>query len=446
MSHRSLAFALLGLAALLLASACREEPASRSVMTGSTNATPRNLGARELALARVGGGGEVAEEIARLQNELRLRPAQGPRWERLGWLFVAHARRTRDEGFYAQAEACARCLAEIAEHAPDALLLRGHVAFARHEFAGALALADELCAQRGRAFDHGLRGDSLLELGRLDEAASAYQRMLDEKPCLQSYARAGILCAQRGEMARALELLEMACKAASPRDAEAAAWAYGEWARHLAWNGENERALRTLEIADSYLAGHAPNALLRARLLAARGDAELALSQVRRALASEESVEARWLLADLLRARGDEAAARAEEAKLIAPASAHLDKRALAFFLATRGSDHERAIELARAELATRDGALARAALQLALRRSGRAAELAAELAQESVSEACDPRVQLVQALVQPDPERRAAHLVCAERGASVLQSSERALLLSARAALPPSQLSGALR
>ena len=76
--------------------------------------------------------------ILAADHEVRERRDQPALLERLGWLFVSLARRTRDEGFYAQAEASANCLATYSKHASDATLLRGHVAFARHEFADAL--------------------------------------------------------------------------------------------------------------------------------------------------------------------------------------------------------------------------------------------------------------------------------------------------------------------
>jgi hypothetical protein len=46
-----------------------------------------------------------------------------------------------------------------------------------------------LVSQRGLAFDYGLLGDILVDVGRVDEAARAYQTMLDLKPDPQGYTR-----------------------------------------------------------------------------------------------------------------------------------------------------------------------------------------------------------------------------------------------------------------
>lgn len=455
------------IAVALLCAACNDsqQNAAQPIAVGASIRESTKLSAWEFALASPHPHASLADEISTailaLQQSLRDRRDQPAQFERLGWLFVSLARRTRDEGFYAQAEACANCLATFEKHASDAQLLRGHVAFARHDFAAALRLAERLCAERGAAFDHGLRGDALLELGRIDDAEGAYQRMLDEKPCLQSYARAGVLCASRGELEPALELLEMACKAASPRDAEAAAWAYGEWSRLLAWNGEVERALQTLDVAENYLPAHAPTLLLRARLLGAKGDLLAARDAARQALAREESVEARWLLADLERALRNEAAAQQCEGVLESPRM-HLDARSLTHYYATRAGAREaalpandveraqhveqtkQALSLARTELATRDGAATRAALALALWVSGDREELRAHLELASAAEACDPRIRLAIGLClsERDPARSRAHLELASRRGATLLPSERAILESALESLShPSSL-----
>ena len=108
---------------------------------------------------------------------------------------------------------------------PRAGLLRGHVLHQQHRFREAEAIARTLSTTRGSALDFGLLGDALMEQGRLDEAARAYQTMIDLKPFYQSYTRAAHLRWLRGDLNGAVQTMRLAISAASPRDPEAGPWA-----------------------------------------------------------------------------------------------------------------------------------------------------------------------------------------------------------------------------
>jgi hypothetical protein len=68
------------------------------------------------------------------------------------------------------------------ELALDALLIHGHVRLQRHDFSGTERAACELVERRGNAFDYGLLGDALLETGRIEPAAEAFQNAF-LRPC-----------------------------------------------------------------------------------------------------------------------------------------------------------------------------------------------------------------------------------------------------------------------
>ena len=124
--------------------------------------------------------------------------------ERLGYLHVARARVTGDAGHYTLAEAVANCLQASYPGESAALLLRGHVLHQLHRFNEAEQIARELVAKRTVVLDYGLLGDALMEQGRLDEAATAYQRMIDLKPFYQSYTRAAHVRWMKGDLEGAL--------------------------------------------------------------------------------------------------------------------------------------------------------------------------------------------------------------------------------------------------
>src|SRR5262249_51789038 len=126
--------------------------------------------------------------------------------------------------YYKLAEQCALCMESYQPRALEALLLQGHVYQSLHRFKESELLARELVTRRGLAFDYGLLGDTLMEQGKLSEAAEAYQKMVDQKPDLQAYARISYLRWLKGDVDGAAKVMELAVEAASPNAAESAAW------------------------------------------------------------------------------------------------------------------------------------------------------------------------------------------------------------------------------
>lgn len=146
-----------------------------------------------IVLLTPAGGQSADVQIQRLQREVREAQNPSAKLERLGWLCVSRARTKHDPGFYKLADQAAACIEKSDPNSAATLLLRGHVQQNLHRFQEAERAARRLVAQRESPFDYGLLGDALMEQGRLDEAAAAYQKMLDLRPGLQSYSRAAHL-------------------------------------------------------------------------------------------------------------------------------------------------------------------------------------------------------------------------------------------------------------
>ena len=203
-------------------SGCAGSPAPPA---GSSSTTPA-LDACAAALAPGPEGDERDRSIPRLQRQvldaLRSREAL----ERLGYAYVARARVSNDPGDYKLAEKTAECLETRTPGDNGALLLKGHVLHQLHRFAEAEGIARTLVSRRTYVLDYGLLGDAVMEQGRLDEAAAAYQKMLDLKPFYQSYTRAAHVRWLKGDLVGAIEAMRMAIAAASPRDPESSAWAW----------------------------------------------------------------------------------------------------------------------------------------------------------------------------------------------------------------------------
>lgn len=305
-------------------------------------------------------------------------------FERLGWLFVKKARLTFDAGFYKLAEQCAACLEARGSNGPDTLLLRAHVLQSLHHFSAAEATARELVKLRERPFDYGVLGDILIDQGKIQEGAAAYQQMVDLRPDLQSYARAAHVRWLTGDLDGAIELMLLATSASSPNDAEAAAWAYTRLALYQVQRGAPKQALKSCDAALTLHGNYAPAMLARGRILLAVNRPTDAVLELQRAANLNPLPEYQWILADALALTGDRQRATEIESQ-IAERSTE-DPRTVSLFLATRGIDVERAVQLAQEELTNRGDVFTLDALAWALAATGRFSE-AQEYANKALSQ-----------------------------------------------------------
>ena len=273
--------------------------------------------------------------------------------ERLGWLFVAQARRTHDSSLYTLAAYSARCMQQIGGDDGGALLLEGHALYSAHRFREAAAIAHRLVTMRTAPFDYGLLGDTLLTQGEITRAAAAYQRMVDLKPNLQSYARAAQIRWLTGDLDGAREFMTMAARAGSERDSETLAWALSELARFELTGADLDVARATADQALTVYPDHAASLLTLGRIELAADRPEQAVDALRVAVQVSSTPEALWLLAEAHRANGDAAAADAAETRMLAKGPLE-DPLTTALFLATRQARPELALSLAGREMAVR--------------------------------------------------------------------------------------------
>jgi tetratricopeptide (TPR) repeat protein len=384
-----------------------------------------------IALAAQPGDGSLDKRVAEVQGEVRKAHNPVPKLERLGSLYVAKARRTFDPGFYKLAEQCALCMESVQPGSHDAMLLRGHVLQSMHRFAEAETLARELTAKRGSVYDFGLLGDALVDQGRITEAADAYQKMVDLRPFLQSYARAAHVRWLKGDLAGATKLAELAVTAGSPRDAESVAWAQTALASYRLQAGRIDDALAACDAALA-LEKDYPKALsLKGRALLAKDDAAQALPLLRLAATQNPEPEPQWLLADALRCLGREAEASSVESRLSSTGEAG-DPRTFSLYLATRGERTADALRLAEGELASRGDVFTLDAMAWALLAAGRAADARAHMAKALAEGTADARLFLhagVIAASAGDREGALASLRKAAEQKQMLFPSERRLL-----------------
>lgn len=261
---------------------------------------------------------------------------------------------TSDPGYYKQAEFCGRIATEIAGDDADVLLLQGHLAHAMHRFGEMETVARKLVTtERPRWENEALLGDALMEQGKLAEAIPVYQRMIDLRPCLQTYARVANLRWLKGDLLGAKELMLLAVEASSSRDPESAAWAYARPAFYQLQGGESANAERSARRGLEFLPNYPAGEIILAKNLLTTGRPAEAVPLLQRASETSPLPETQWLLADAARAAGDAKLADQTEGLLRAHGSSE-DARTFSLFLASRGEEKARAIELAAAELENR--------------------------------------------------------------------------------------------
>jgi tetratricopeptide (TPR) repeat protein len=217
------------------------------------------------ALARVAhtavAGASLAQAIQGLQARVRAVPGDWLSLAGLGQAYVQQGRLTADPGFYPRAEGVLRRSLELEGRGnADAMTGMAALAAARHDFIGALAWGRRAAAVRPLdANVHAVTGDALSELGRYEEAFAEFQRGIDLRPDLSTYARASYAWELQGNLPNAVRAMRLALQAGAT--AADRAWAANqvgelEWGRgNLARAGELFRL--ALQVDPSFLPAHA---------------------------------------------------------------------------------------------------------------------------------------------------------------------------------------------
>jgi tetratricopeptide (TPR) repeat protein len=401
--------------------ACNRSSAAAAV------AEPPAANGCSTALAPGAERSDSDREIARVQQDARGGAHARAALERLGYVYVKRARINNDAGDYKLAEATADCLDAQYPGSAAALLLRGHVFHQLHPFPDAEQIARALVAQRNVVLDYGLLGDALMEQGRLAEAASAYQKMIDLKPFYQSYTRAAHMRWLKGDLAGAIEAMRLAIDSASPRDAESSAWAWTRLAAYELQAGRLEDAAKAVETALRYQPDYAAALLEHGRTLLAMKRRPEAADTLRRAAQFNPLPEYQWALADALRAQGLDAEAEKVERDM-AVRGASADPRTFALYLATRGTEPVKAVALAEEELRARADVFTLDAHAWALASAGRIAEAREDIGRAVAEGTRDARLFLHAGVIHAaagDPREAKRWLRKAQRLSATLLPSE---------------------
>lgn len=333
--------------------------------------------------------GSLDASIAKLESRLSASPDDPKASAALGIAYVQRARITADPSTYPLAQVVlARSLKLRPAGNADALLGLGTLAAARHHFTAALRWGRR--AAEAAPFDadiYGLVGDAQLELGRYGAAFDSFQRMIDLRPNLASYARVSYAAELRGNLDGAIAAMRAAYDvAAGPADV---AWAAAYIAKIHFGEGRIQAAEKWFRRARAaYPASMDAEAGL-ALVAWTAGDLDRAIAGYERLVARYPSPEHVAILGDLYATAGDREAAAAQhelvqaEARLFRANGVNTDLE-IALFEADHpsGRSARAALRAARAEWSRRQSVHVADAYAWALYANGdyrRASALSAE-------------------------------------------------------------------
>ncbi len=186
--------------------------------------------------------------------------------------FLQKARERADPSLYARADTLLLALADRQPRDARVKVTRAALALARHDFSDALELAEAaVAATPGESGTLGVLVDSLLEMGRPEDALVAVQQMLDAKPNLASYSRASYARELRGDLPGAAALMQQAVIAGSGEARENLAFVQVQLGTLLLTSGDLGGAEAAYRAALATFPGFAPARAGQAKALVARG-------------------------------------------------------------------------------------------------------------------------------------------------------------------------------
>jgi tetratricopeptide (TPR) repeat protein len=227
--------------------------------------------------------GDTASFVRRLVDELWSHPADAKGYTLLGLAYQQRARETGNPAYYTKSEQALRRARKLEPKDAASASALGSLALARHRFGEALVHGREAVRLAPyTARNYGVLGDSLIELGRYEQAFRAFDRMSSIRPDLSSYSRVSYARELLGRTDGAKQALTLALDAAGGQP-EPTAWVQTQLGK-LAWSRGRLREAEShyraaLSVFPGYVYALEPLALVEE----AKGNRRKAFSLARRA-------------------------------------------------------------------------------------------------------------------------------------------------------------------
>lgn len=295
----------------------------------------------------------------------------------------AYIQKTRETTDYSYLDRAVSILNEILTEdssSYEALRLMTETRLERHLFAEAAESSQNLIRiDAADPWNWGTLGDADIEMGDYEKAAEAYQKMVSLRPDLASYNRAAHYRFLFGDVDGAVAIMQRAIQSGSSSP-ENVAWCMVDLANIYFKTGRRDLAKQTfVDALRAFPNSHTAYAGL-AKVLAASGDTEGAITNYRRAQEITPLPDYAAALYDLYKKTGDEADARKQMDLLevidrVSRASGEKANRNLVFAFADHDVHLDRALSLAQGELEFRRDIYSYDALAWALYKNHRFTE-----------------------------------------------------------------------
>jgi tetratricopeptide (TPR) repeat protein len=278
----------------------------------------------------------------------------------------------------------------------DALRMLGAIYLSQHRFREGLEVARRARDLRPNdAWNYGVMGDALIELGDYEKAFDAFDTMVTMRPHAAAYARVAYGRELRGDLDGAVHAMQMASQASPVQDAEARAWYAAQVGELYLRMGKLDDADREFRRA-AFLFPNYPHAIIgEAKVKAARGDRAGALTVYLDQLKRTPTLDLAGRIGDLYAERGDRAESEryyqlAED--LAGPGLAQTEAN-LALFLAEHNRKLTEAVTIAERVAGIRHDIFTEDALAWAYYKAGRIDEALAASERAMRTGTRDPRI-----------------------------------------------------
>jgi tetratricopeptide (TPR) repeat protein len=169
----------------------------------------------------------LRQRISEMEKRLRERPQDSGAAMLLADALLRQARVTGDGRLPARAGSLLTSVLKDTPGHYDALRMLGAIYLSQHRFHDALEVGRRARNLRqSDAWNYGVIGDALIELGEYEDAFDAFDKMMSMRPSAAAYARVAYARELQGNLTGALQAMQMAGGATTAHDPEAQAW-YG---------------------------------------------------------------------------------------------------------------------------------------------------------------------------------------------------------------------------
>ena len=166
----------------------------------------------------------LQQRISDMEERLRRRPDDVSAAVLLADALLRQARATNDPRPTSRATEVLKAILRDDPVQYDALRMLGAIDLSQHRFRDALSVGDRARELRPTdAWNYGVMGDALIELGEYEKAFEAFDTMMTLRPSATAYARVSYARELRGDLQGALQAMEFAEKSTPPQDPEARA-------------------------------------------------------------------------------------------------------------------------------------------------------------------------------------------------------------------------------